>query len=279
MPKNKTKKILENGFVKIKKCRHGYFAYNKNDLFVGKSLDIYGEWCEKELNLLGNFIQSGDIVLDIGAYIGTHSVFFAKKTEPSGLVFAFEPQRIPFQILNANIALNNLLNVISINRFVSDKKEVKQIPILNPFVKQNFGAFKLSLFDQGEKIESLTIDEMNLPRCALIKIDTEEGEEKILKGAKETIKRCLPVIYVENNEIEDSGKIIKAVFSLGYKCYWHIFPYFNPKNFFKNKNNVFSAFSPEANMLCLPKELEKNFPKLPEVKGINDNWRKALDRM
>ncbi len=272
------KDSLNIGFIKVKKCKHGYFAFNKNDLFVGRSLDLYGQWCEEELRLLGKFIEPQDVVLDIGAYIGTHSVFFAKKIAPSGIVFAFEPQRTAFQLLNANIALNNLLNVVTFNQFVSDKKEERRVPILNPFVKQNFGALKLSKFNQGEKISSITIDDLSLPVCKLIKIDTEENEEKILKGGIKTIEKTRPIIYVENNETEDSSLIIKTVKSLGYDCFWHIFSYFDPKNFFKNKKDVFSKFSPEANMLCIPKEMQYTPRYLLPVEGKDDNWKKALTR-
>ena len=44
--------LVENRHVAIKRCRHGLFMYNRNDAFVGRGLDLYGEWCEFEIQLM-----------------------------------------------------------------------------------------------------------------------------------------------------------------------------------------------------------------------------------
>ena len=85
--------------------------FNVHDQHIGRSLDLYGEWAESELELLGLFIKPGDLVVDVGANIGTHTVFFAQRAGATGQVYALEPQRIVFQSLCANLALNGLLNV------------------------------------------------------------------------------------------------------------------------------------------------------------------------
>ena len=41
--------LLANGSVRIKRTRYGLMAYNVNDLFVGRSLDCYGEYSRREL--------------------------------------------------------------------------------------------------------------------------------------------------------------------------------------------------------------------------------------
>ena len=53
-------------------------------------------------------IQPGDVVIEVGANIGPHTVFLAQHVGPQGLVLAFEPQRILFQTLCANLALNSI---------------------------------------------------------------------------------------------------------------------------------------------------------------------------
>ena len=70
------KRLFENGYLAIKECKHGPLAFNINDMFVGKSLDLYGEWCEPELMLLKKYIFPGDLVIDVGACIGTHTIPF-----------------------------------------------------------------------------------------------------------------------------------------------------------------------------------------------------------
>lgn len=273
------KRLLQNGNISIKKCKHGLFAYNINDKIVGRSLDLYGEWTEPEMTVLNAILAPGDFVLDIGAYIGTHSIFFAKKVAPNGLVYAIEPQRLQFNLLATNVTINNLLNVICINKFVSDVEEKVKVPFLDPDVEQNFGGIKIGKINQGELVESLVIDSLNLPRVKLIKIDVEDGEVDVLMGAKKTILRCRPALYVENNTIERSEKIIKTVLSFGYRCFWHILDYYQLNNFFNNKENIFKGLQPEANMFCFPKEAKINIKGFVEVNGKEDTWQKALARM
>ena len=97
--------------VRIKHCRYGPMLYLANDLYVGRSLDRYGEWSEAEMELLRQVVRPGNVVLDIGANVGTHTIFLAQTVGPEGAVLAFEPQRMVFQILCANVALNGLPNV------------------------------------------------------------------------------------------------------------------------------------------------------------------------
>jgi hypothetical protein len=101
--------LFRNEHTVLKQCRHGFFLFNSNDSFIGRSLDLYGEWCEAEglLPLLG----PGQVVVDVGANIGTHTIPFANKVTKTGLVVAFEPQRQVFNYLVSNLTLKNLLHV------------------------------------------------------------------------------------------------------------------------------------------------------------------------
>ena len=276
------KRIIDNHNIAVKACRHGIFAYLVNDLFIGKSLDLYGEWTEPELTLLQNFIFPKSVVIDAGAFIGTHTVTFAKMAGYHGFVYAFEPQRIAYNLLCGNVSLNNLLNVKCFNAGLSDLPGKVHVPLLAPSSKQNFGGLNLMGFSEGDMVQITTVDNLNLKACNLIKADVEGMEANILKGGEKTIRKFKPVLYLENNRRETSEKTIKTVFDLGYKCYWHILNYFNPDNFFGHKKNIFKNYPPEANMLCLPTDLGINLPNnqgLIEVSGPDDYWEEALKRI
>jgi len=250
----------------------------KNDTFIGRSLDLYGEWTQTEIDVLLPLLTPGDIVVDVGAYIGTHTIPFAKATLPNGGVYAIEPQRMAFAFLSTNIAINNLMNVISINKFVSDTiKKIKTL-ILDQTVAQNFGSLKIPNLKEGETIETITIDSLKLSRVKLIKIDVEGPEEKVLIGATNTINKYKPALYIEGTNPKNSKKIISRVFDLGYQAFWHIFNYYNPDNYFGQKRNVFAEFHPEVNIICFPKNtvVEQNI--FIKVDGIKDTWKKAYTR-
>src|SRR5688500_1390243 len=120
--------LLQHEHVGIKKAKHGFFMFNRNDNFIGRSLDLYGEWGEKEITPLLSCVRPGDTVLDIGANIGTHTVAIAHKVGPTGRVYAFEPQRRIFQMLCGNVAVNALNNVWTYQKGVSERVGEMVIP-------------------------------------------------------------------------------------------------------------------------------------------------------
>jgi len=272
--------LISEGRIAVKKCRHGLFMYNQHDQFIGRGLALYGEWCEAELEGLLQIVRPGDIVLDIGANIGTHTVPLARKVATNGAVFAFEPQRVVFQILCGNVALNGLPNVQCLQNAVGAKRGTIGVPALNQDIDQNFGGLKLAdrASDRGEPTELIALDDLDLPSCRLIKIDVEGMEAAVLAGARETIRKHRPLLFVENNRIDTSRGILEAVAELDYAAWWHISPYFNPQNFFGNTENIYEGLVPEANLLCLPKSSATTVAGLPPALGLDDNWRKALER-
>jgi FkbM family methyltransferase len=238
-------------FNRVKECRHGTFVYNVNDQYIGRSLDRYGESSEIELDFFKRVIEPGDVIVDVGANIGTHTVFFAKATGITGQVYAFEPQRLMFQTLCANLALNSLVNVFARQAAVSDAPGELAVPTLDPWVEQNFGGMQLGKVNAGEAVPVITIDSMNLPNCHLMKVDVEGMELAVLKGAEKTIRKYQPVLYVENDRVERSEALVKYIDSLEYEMYRHMPPLFNPENFLKNTENVFGTIV-SNNMICVP---------------------------
>ena len=58
--------LIENRHMAVKRCKHGLFMYNRNDAFIGRGLDVYGEWCDFEIQLLRLFIKPGNTVIEPG---------------------------------------------------------------------------------------------------------------------------------------------------------------------------------------------------------------------
>ncbi len=275
----KPKSLLENDFIAIKRCKHGLFMFNRNDRFIGRSLDYYGEWCESELDLLLRYCGRGDIVVDIGANIGSHTVPFAKAVGAKGAVYAMEPQRLPFQLMCGNAAINRLTNIHALQNAAGTTADRALIPVLSWNEPHNFGGVAVGGEAlSGEAIDVITVDSLALPSCRLIKIDVEGMEPDVLTGARETIKKFRPILFVENNTTEHAARTIAAVAQAGYRAWWHLGLYFNKANFFQNKENIFDAFKPEANMLCMPDAGDPGVPELIECVGADDNWEKARDR-
>lgn len=271
--------LLENGFIAVKRCKHGVFMFNRNDRFIGRSLDYYGEWCESELDLLLRFCRPGDVVVDVGANIGSHTVAFANAVGPAGKVYAVEPQRMAFQMLCGNIAANCLNNVHALPKAAGERAGHARIPQLSWNEPHNFGAVSLAAeTSAGEAVDVVALDSLELPSCRLIKIDVEGMEPAVIAGARSVIEKFRPMLFVENNTVERAGETIAAIEQIGYRAWWHLGLYYNPANYFKNRENIFAPYKPEANMLCLPDNGDPGVPELIEWIGAGDNWERARDR-
>ena len=271
--------LLVNDHVALKRCRHGWFMFNRNDQFVGRSLDRYGEWCQTELEILTPLLRPGRYVLDIGAFIGSHTVYFAQQVGPHGRVYAFEPQRHAFQMLCGNVALNALTNVTCLPCVVGREAGWRRLGESSPTSVGNFGGTQALVVPSGEPTRVVRIDDLELMRCDVMKIDVEGMETDVLAGAAATIDRFKPIIYCENNRAERSAEIIGELTRQGYKIWWHFVNYFNPNNHAAERENIFANYWPEANILCVHESAKVVVKNLMAIAGLDDDWKRAYERL
>lgn len=265
---------------KLKKCRYGPMLFNSQDVYVGRSFELYGEYCEAEIDLLRRLCKPGDLVLDIGANIGADSIPLARHLGARGRVIAFEPQRLVFQMLCANVALNSLSNVWCHWQALGRGPGHVVVPPINYAASGNFGGISMARDGTGEHVPTVTIDSLALPSCALMKIDVEGMEKEVLMGAADTIAKFRPRLYVENDGSHDSPGLIAHLMEHGYRLFWHLPPLFSPGNFFKNPKNAFPG-TVCVNMLCLPREdnLEvRNFRAVTGPRDAGLEYRRKLLR-
>jgi len=260
--------------ITIKDCRHGKMLFLTHDRYIGRSLDLYGEFSEMEAQLFGQIVGSDDIVVEVGANIGAHTVHLAKLVGEKGAVFAFEPQRVIFQILCANVAINELFNVHTYHAAVGRHFGSLNVPIIDYSVENNFGGISLDQVMTGEDVVMTTLDSLELPSLRLLKVDVEGMEIEVLEGARQLIAKHRPILYVENDRKEKSKHLIRLVHELGYNIWWHLPPIYNEKNYFNNNENIFQKII-SVNILCLPKESRIAMKGFRSVTGPDDWWQKA----
>jgi FkbM family methyltransferase len=245
--------------------KDGYFLYNRNDQFIGRSIEKYGEFSGLEMDLLRQFCAPGGVVMEVGANIGAHTVGLARGVGSRGRVLAFEPQRLVFQTLCANVALNSLENVDCFWAAVGSQDGVVTVPNLDPRQESNFGGVTLLGVDAGQQVPCLALDRfIALPNVKLIKIDVEGMEADVLRGSEQVLRKFKPILYVENDRLEKSEALMRLIAGFGYRMYWHLPPMFNPNNYFSNSENIYGNIV-SANLLCLHRDSDMRVSDFPEI--------------
>ena len=226
----------------LKKCRYGMMIYNNSDIWVGRSIEKYGEFSESEVQVFRDVVKPGFAVLDIGANIGCHAVALSRLVGGLGVVFAYEPERNNFNTLAGNVALNNLRNVYCFQKAIGSVSGAIAVPELDLERTVNFGGLSLNEdYSAGVhySVPLITLDECNFLRLDFIKMDIEGMEKLALQGAEKTIKNLKPILYVEDDREDKSQALYEYLWSLDYVIYKHLAPLYNPNNFFEDKENVF----------------------------------------
>ncbi|HJN12491.1 MAG TPA: FkbM family methyltransferase [Pirellulaceae bacterium] len=259
------------GFNRLHTCRHGVLLFNKNDMYIGRSLERYGEFSEGELEFFESVVRLGDTVVEAGANIGAHTVRLAQLVGEAGKVHAFEPQRVVFQSLCANVALNGLANVFSHHAALGREPGQLFVPTLDYGKENNFGGLGLGGYSRGEPVAVETIDGLQLSSCGFIKIDVEGMEQDVVQGARETILQYRPVLYVENDRAEHSAALIAQIMGLGYRLYWHLPKMFRADNYYENSANVFGEIV-SVNMICIDEDSELVFGDLRLITEPESDW-------
>lgn len=155
-------------------------------------------WEPKIAALLTKHGKKGSTAVDMGAYLGTHTMALVDVVGTKGKVVTFEPQPWAFDCINQTLKKNNIKNVKVVNAGVSDKKGKIR------FCSDASGSSSVcqerrpsAKWKEVYDIPIITLDSLKLKNVSVMKIDVEGHELNALKGSKKTIKDSKPVILLE----------------------------------------------------------------------------------
>lgn len=158
-----------------------------------------------------------DLVLDVGANIGNHSLYLACVV--GCRVIGFEPNPHLVAAIKGSIAANELGD-----RLIVRQSGVGAGPNRAHFANErpdNLGAQNLALGD-GD-IEVVSLDTQSIPqKVRAIKIDVEGMELEVLNGARQLIARDQPLLYIESESEAAFRAVVQFLRTLGYK-HWDTF--------------------------------------------------------
>jgi FkbM family methyltransferase len=145
-------------------------------------------------------IYRGCIVIDVGANVGNHTLFYAGHTA-AARVFPFEPNPTARALLEQNVQLNSATTRVDM-RYVSLAAGSKSASYDIAFSRENnlgATALKAAAERTGEaRIEGARLDDLDFgDRVGFVKIDVEGMEMEVLDGAAEMFSHQRPHLAIE----------------------------------------------------------------------------------
>lgn len=197
-------------------CDHGLMIVNRFDcnheqVGHGQWLLDHGNTSTIEAQAAYDCLKdrSNPVIFDIGANIGTFTTWMASAF-PRGKIYCFEPQRLIFQMLCGNLAINNFDNCWVYNMALGQQNTRIEIQEPNYYRSEDFGIFSLVEDKVNHKsgvrtiVDLMTLDDFceinRVDRLDYIKIDAEGMDLDVLKGANGVLQRFTPIIFIEHND-------------------------------------------------------------------------------
>jgi FkbM family methyltransferase len=192
---------------------------------VGRSIYLRGAYEPEVEKCMRNILRTGNVFIDIGANVGYFSIICAGLVGPVGQVHSFDPHKKVIQLL-VESAKRNQYNNIYVNQVALSSRE----ETLN-FVYLRNSAFSWTLpiyaMEKSpylsqvceELVSAIPLDQyvqsMANQDIALIKIDVEGAEYKVLMGARETLLKHSPSILIEAQDwsLSRYGHTIDDIFN------------------------------------------------------------------
>jgi len=190
--------------------------------FIDWSARYFGAYAREELDLFadlcGHAAESGGAVIDVGANVGHHSLFYALQGFE---VFSFEPNPAAMELLMRKLEYNPILRIHPFQRGLSDRSDRLALSIpdhtnlgtssLEKAVGPNSVAVEVCCGDQMLQIQQLQ-------RVDWIKIDVEGHEIPVLVGLRHTIAKHRPPVFFEWNGVGCFADVVK-LFPENYSLY------------------------------------------------------------
>lgn len=254
--KNTVKFILRDGGID-KLTRVGFFYFydkikrnrmglKKNKTILGKynmeiladdegistELQIYGIHEPLTTHLILNEIKEGMFCLDLGSNIGYYAIIESNIVGKSGKIFAIEPSPINFPILKMNLENQKKNNYLVNNIAIGEKDEEMEFIVSK---KSNWSKIRIdneevNLGDEIVKIPVKTLDsfvnENNIEKIDILRMDVEGYEYNILKNAKKVLEKYEPKLLIEVHKMylgtTKTFDMLKNLQRLGYEIKFFI---------------------------------------------------------
>jgi len=161
-------------------------------------------------NMVDVTVKAGDVVLDVGSWVGDFSAYASVKG--ASAVYAFEPSKSTCKYLLQTASLNKNIHVV-----MKGLGNVKTTSVIHTdYQNSSVNRFVQEKTGSGEYLAEITtidsfVQENNLARVDFIKADIEGYERYMLEGAKETLKKFAPKLAICSYHLPDDPEVLAGI--------------------------------------------------------------------
>jgi FkbM family methyltransferase len=183
---------------------NGVFETDPDDAYIHGHMSQSSNVFEAHIinSIIKPIINKSTYIVDIGANIGCHAISYGN-FNPNCNVWAFEPQKKLYDILQRNVERNGLGGRVQTFQYALAHANARaSLASMECVFDYNYNVLNkagIGFGAGGELTDVKTIDSLNLPGLDFMKIDVEGAEGLVIMGAAETIKKYRPVIFFEHN--------------------------------------------------------------------------------
>lgn len=227
--------------ARVTEARDGIFQYLPDLDPEARSIAWYGEFLTAQLDVLAQVVPTDAHLVEFGAGIGAHALWFARVLGPEAHLFLYEERPIVRRLLSQNLDSNALSGRATLVRGTLGASGALPPP-------------------------AHTLDELRLARLDLLKVEVPGRVEEILRGAEGTLWRLRPRLSLS---AQDEGALAawsERLRAYGYRCWRVDVPCFNPRNFNRREVDIFAG-ARWLGLLAVPEEVDaaSALARLPEI--------------
>ena len=200
------------------------------------SIWLLGAFEPETVRSYKRIVKAGDVVLDIGANIGAHTLPLAQAVGESGRVIAFEPTDYAFAKLSQHLAMNPVLapriSCLQVMLEDSDRGSAPTTGLYSSWpLKAEDGLHDLHqgrlMSADGATVRSLdsVMQQLGVQQIACVKLDIDGFECGMLRGARKILSATHPKIIMElaPYALEEQGCSLEELISLLRELGYYLF--------------------------------------------------------
>jgi FkbM family methyltransferase len=180
-----------------------------------------GQWEREVEEAMQTYVRPGMTALDLGAHAGYWTMAMSRLAGPQGRVLSFEPHPATMTRLSQTCRINNLENVRLFELAASDRSGPVSFVALDDEHSPSSRIGDAADPVTGEfQVESTRLDDLwkqeDLPDPGFVKLDVEDHEVAVIRGAREMLARGRPVMLIEIHSCESLRGCVDELSALGY---------------------------------------------------------------